>query len=524
MIKRNPFADYYRAESVDSNSFVSLFTPILIDRVSQLFRPGNVVLKGTPGTGKTMLLNLLKPEVRVAYSRSGEEFPVPLDSRRFVAAGININTSGAWDFSQRTDDKSEGRESKVPFYFADFVNYWLVNDLVQNIEKVVVEGESLSGQAGISKDSFEKGSFVTELANDDCWFGALKDVSTINELKEVLKKRLLTYKNYLNFNIRSIPEEIDKSKTEIGKPINALVNSLKKHNCIQQDTTVFIHIDQYEDLFHIEESGGKFNESYREMINKALADRSTQVSYRIGTRSYAWNDSNLQVFGSSATLEEGRTHVLLDLNQELRRLEDPSNWVFPELMEKVFIRRLRSAGYTLSNVSGKEAMTNIFGVSWSAKKKAEYYGGTNPSRALRLADAWPEDFKEFLKALNSQNVLDAKLVEAWVRQQGQAKKDYLSNFEKLESMPWKDKPYWRKERVAHALKQISSRCGQRETWSGYADILTLSGSNISTFLNMCKYIWDELFEDESLDSEEDLESISEKIQNIGIHKASAHSL
>lgn len=525
MIKRNPFTDYYRAESVDGNSFVTLFTPVLIDRVSQLFRPGNVVLKGTPGIGKTMLLNLLKPEVRIAYAELGQEFPVPEDSKKFVSAGININTSGAWDFSQRTDDKSENRTDKVPYYFSDFINYWLVNDLILNIEKLVNSGEQLCSDAGVSKECFESGGFVKELVASDCWFGALDQVKTLEDFKSEVKSRLLTYKKYLNFNISSIPTEIDETKTEIGKPINVMVDVLKKAGCIEKDSNVFIHIDQYEDLFHIEDDVDIYNESYREMINKALADRSSLVSYRIGTRSYAWNDNNLKIFGSSATLESGRTHSLLDMNQELRRLEDPSSWIFPGLMEKVFLRRLKGAGYEISIPNGKELMLEVFGVSLDADEKAKYYAGSNPKRALRIDKGWPDDFTDFLNRVNDENPLDAKLVEAWVRQKGKDKSAYISNFIDVENMPWKNKPYWRKERVAHGLKQISSRCGQREIWSGYNDILILSGSNISTFLKICKYIWDELIEeDASIFKDDSLFQIDSRIQNIGIHKASAHSV
>ena len=519
MATTNPFMDYYRTELVaDSKRFARLFEPILVKKVSPLFRPGNVVLKGTPGTGKTMLLHLFRSDVRLAYLEIGDDFPIPDESRKFVSAGINLNLCGAWDFGQRTDDSTPDREKKVPYYFADYLNYSLASDLISNITTLTESKDEIAHQAGISTEAFRSEQFVKRLVNHDCWFGALKDVDTLEQLQLELDRRLQTYKAYLNFNIPNIPSNVDQSKTEIGKPLETLVSILKESGCLYSETNVFMHIDQYEDLFHIQEgSDNNFNKDYREMINKILAHRGSLVSYRIGTRSYAWDDENLKIFGSSATLEAERTHTILDLNQELRRHEDSSSWVFPEMMEKVFLRRLLEADDMLIDKEPDKLVRRFFGRSLSHEKKAKYYAGSNPLRALRFEKEWPDSFVQDLKQLNSEDPFNAKLLESWVRQEADYKKESLHSYHFGDAMPWKDKQYWLKERKPQALKQISNRCGQREFWSGYEDIRTLSGSNISVFLKICKFIWDEIPDGDILDS------IPEKIQNIAIHKASVHS-
>ena len=55
----NPFHTLYLTEGVGEVHIPSVFSPVLVPHVAPLFLPGNVVLKGMPGTGKTMLLSLL---------------------------------------------------------------------------------------------------------------------------------------------------------------------------------------------------------------------------------------------------------------------------------------------------------------------------------------------------------------------------------------------------------------------------------------------------------------------------------
>ena len=71
----NPFHELYVTESIGPDSFVKLFSDALVVHTLALFKPGNVVLKGLPGTGKSMMLSLLKPSIRLAYKRSNNKFP-----------------------------------------------------------------------------------------------------------------------------------------------------------------------------------------------------------------------------------------------------------------------------------------------------------------------------------------------------------------------------------------------------------------------------------------------------------------
>src|SRR5688500_14483501 len=93
----NPFHELYVTESIGSDAFVRLYSDKLVNHTTALFKPGNVILKGLPGTGKSMMLNLLKPSIRLAYKKSGVSFPVPSRFSKFIGAGINLIRSSVSD-------------------------------------------------------------------------------------------------------------------------------------------------------------------------------------------------------------------------------------------------------------------------------------------------------------------------------------------------------------------------------------------------------------------------------------------
>ena len=71
---KNPFNNLYYTESLSASHFVKIFSPALLSeaRTHELFQPGSVVLTGLQGSGKSALLNLLKPDVLIAYLNSDE--------------------------------------------------------------------------------------------------------------------------------------------------------------------------------------------------------------------------------------------------------------------------------------------------------------------------------------------------------------------------------------------------------------------------------------------------------------------
>lgn len=520
----NPFHDLYLTEAIGPDSFVSLFSPIFMSQGGALFQPGNVILKGLQGSGKTMLLNLLKLDIRMAYHRKNIEFPVPRSYRKFISAGINLRKSGVAEFAQVILPESTKQDIReLALFFGDFINYWVVLDLVQTIGQLVEEGErSLAEEIGVRQNVKLLDSFAHRLSTSDCWLGGLDEVKSAAALTEQIKSRIVQYRNYININIDELPERIRRTKTVIGEPISEAADLLRDLKVIDDNTSVFIRVDQYEELPTLDFSGQQFGRSCQELIHKALSSRSSRVSYRIGTRQYAWPERPV-IFATQGALELKRDYSIVNIDDKLRRQENRRTWLFPELAEDVFKRRLRLTDYSYDSL-GDDGLKAIFGASLKPRKKAELLVPSPESRKsmLRLDNDWPAPWKGFLRDLAVRDPMSAKLGEAWANQKDAEKRAVVHEAVLKKPYPW-DKPYWKKERLEQALTQIASRNRQQLIWQGKDDVLGLSGGNILVFLFVCQHIWDAWLRDtrSQLDRPASgLPNINIEVQSIGIINAS----
>ena len=107
----NPFNKLYLSEAIDDVSLYSeWFSPALLrGQTASLFSRENTVLRGTHGTGKTMLLRLISPQVRAAYLQEPGDFEYPRDLRPTVGIGVNFQHGGFDSLGQRRiSDDTEG--------------------------------------------------------------------------------------------------------------------------------------------------------------------------------------------------------------------------------------------------------------------------------------------------------------------------------------------------------------------------------------------------------------------------------
>jgi hypothetical protein len=484
--KSNPFNELYVSETVGPGAFVQIFSEKLLRNASALYLPGNVVLKGMQGSGKSMLLTLLKPEVRVAYAESRSKFPLIGPQSKFISAGINLTRSGAIDFGHRTIEVGADEDETLPIYFGDFLNYWIVFDLLSSLElyRSSAEGK-IAQELGIKADKTFLNAFTVVVSKLRCWFGYLEGVDSYESLKETISRRISAILGFLNFNTDVLPIDISRSKTTIGEPIAQVAQALHSTGVVPSDVHLFVRIDQYEELLRLEGRRKILGPLYREIVNKALSLRDPNVSYRIGTRGYAW-DEHPRVYGTAGNLERDRNFKMVDLDELLRRRENRKTWIFPDFAEDVFRRRLAYADYDLP--SGKSPLETVFGDGGKTEERARSYCGKSPERALRFESTWPESWKNYLKQLALSDPLSARFGEAWARQRGKG-----SIVTKIQdgTPVWEQEKnkYWRKERTEAALMQIAGRCGQRMFWFGVDDVLALSGGNILVFVSLCQHIW-----------------------------------
>ena len=521
----NPFFELYVGDRLSSKEFVDIFSPFLVRHAEALFLPGNVVVKGVQGSGKSMLLSLLKPDVRMEYARAAAPFPVPSHVSRFIGAGINLAHSNAIDFGYRSISEDPNETS---LFFADFVNFTVLLDIFSSIRILANPIGSVATDLAINIESPRMSAFVEALAASDVFQGSLLGCKTLEDVEIKIRSRLNAYRRFLHMNDSHLDGSIRESKTDIGTPISVTVNLLKRAQVIGNEVAVFIHVDQYEELANI--SPSEHSPDYRKVINRALARRDPAISYRIGTRGHAWRNHGY-IFGAQAKLEEERDYKFVDLDEMLRRRENSKTWIFPAFVEDVFARRLKHVGLAPASATGRQLLEGVFGVGLTSVEKALKYSGGSPRRAIKVDPEWAEDFKEFIFRLTDSDPLSARLLEAWTLQRltqfGKKKKKLqagdlsMALFNEMRAKPW-----WIKERVDLALIQIASRCQQRPLWAGYAELIDISGGSILTFLSICQFVWDTHSQIgvHAEKSRTDLVEIEVELQAIGVFKASDYWL
>src|ERR1700722_14741339 len=232
----NPFFELYVGDRLSSREFVDIFSPFLVRHAEALFLPGNVVVKGVQGSGKSMLLSLLKPEVRIEYAHAGAEFPVRRQISKFIGAGINLAHSNAIDFGYRAISTDQ---NETALFFADFVNYTVLLDLFCSIRKLS-ETTVTDLRVDISND--KQHDFLDALANADEFQGSLRGCNDLAAAERRIQERLNASRRFLHLNDKQLDQQIRDSKTDIGTPITVAVELLKAARIIGSKIPIFIHI------------------------------------------------------------------------------------------------------------------------------------------------------------------------------------------------------------------------------------------------------------------------------------------
>lgn len=515
----NPFYDLYLAESMSASEFVTLFSPALIPHVQPLFLPGNVVVVGMQGSGKSMLLTLLRADTRLKYEQVKEEFPVPKDGRRFISCAVNLAHSNSTDFGYRDWLENDPRE--VEMLFGDFVNSLLVSDLLQSLHSYITEGSpKLREEIGILEGGKSLDEVAVAIAARGVWNGWLNDVRDWKNLQQRLTQRIAEYRGYLHRRKKSIAANILETKTSIGEPVGEIADLIRAMGVIAADTNVFVDIDQYEELGNIRTGPRKQGDvDYRAVINRAIARRDPRVSYRIGSRKYSWR-SHSKILGSEGKLEEERDYKFVDLDLLLKRGENRSTYIFPGFAEDVFQRRMQVAG--LARPAQRVEVSSVYGEPDKPAQKAKFYKSDRPEGRTRFPAEWRDSTRTRLTRLAHTDPLSAKLGEAWILQKGDV--DNLDIRDGL--LPWEKKPYWKKERIEVALLQLASANQQRPIYSGDEEIFDLSNGNILIFISINQHIWDQYFRYATgralSESASTIPHIGRDLQSAGIFKASEH--
>jgi hypothetical protein len=483
----NPFHDLWVTEILDPGQYVRMFSPLLVSDAEALFSKGHVILKGRQGSGKSMLLNLLETTTRVAYIKKNVRYPVPKEHRRFISAGIQLTQQNAAIVAARAIEiPDEKRAQTLAINFSDYVNCLLCLDLLKNIRYLHKEqsaNREVIEEVPVDLSEPTQAIFLTALFEIDSWKGFVNSqCSSVDQVIKDLEGRIRVHRNFGNTNIDELPTELEESRTIIGEPMAGLATALRDSGILPEETLVFLRIDQHEELFELERKNNLGN-IFRQVINSALARRDPSVAYRLGTRHYAW-EADLTSWISGAPLDNLRDYSVVDLDSILKRGEHTKGWKFPAFAKDVVDKRLLESGFKVSNNS----LLTLFGKSLEPSEKAKKYVKESEP-LLSLDDAWHEDWKKYLTNLWYEDPLEAKLGEAWLRQQLQVRSRVARDGTLAHGHPWRSKPWWVKERNEIALMQLAGMRRQALIWSGDRQIIDLAGYNILAFMTVCKSIW-----------------------------------
>lgn len=531
----NPFHDLYLSESISEDDLVKFFSPIIVEHSGIVFEPGNVIIRGLQGTGKTMLLNLLRPELRLAYSRVGTKFPVSPKASKFIGSGLNLRKCGILEFAQHLEKGMAVKQvQELALLFADFFNYWVVADLVKSIQLLKASGSSeLLTEIGLKGTDADLDHFAKKFAADPCWFGALAGVNTLVDLNARFEQRFTSYRSFLNLNVFELPKSVTETKTVIGDPILKAVDALRQMHVLEDKTKIFVRIDQYEQLTTLNVVGTNYGSSCQELIHKALSARDSRISYRIGTRTHGW-DERPAIYRTTDVLERKRDFDIHDMDEIFRRRENSGTWWFPEFAQDIFLRRMKASEYDQRGGNSHLLMSRVLGKSLAPSARAEGYVKYPEGRRKIIENAvvslpvdTPSSWKTYIRALAEQDVLSAWLSCAWVRQKTVKRKNspVLGDPPPPGSMPWQAKPYWHKERVQLGLMQLASANRQAPMWGGDPDVVSLSDGQILVFLFLLQHIWDAWLRDRRGEKDGDFQfPITPEVQSQGVREASAEWL
>lgn len=514
----NPFTEAYVTHTVSDEHFVRFFSPVLVASAGAILQPGNVVIKGTQGSGKSMLLRLLDPEIRIAYYKvdpreenPDTQYPVSAGLRNFVSTRVDLNKSGLLDIANTLPDSPSSYDlADLTKSFADFFNYWLLRGLLLGLDKISDNPDPF----GDLVNTGNRDAFAATLAAQDCWSGALHEARDWESLKGVVKNRIIEYRAWANGN-RVLPDSLRQSRTMIGEPLARTAELLKTARVIDPTTNIFATVDQIEALWMRDEGKRGLGERLRRELHEVLGKRDDRVSYRIGARRYDWGKGGSLAMRDGRELEEERDFQIFDIDALLRRGENAKNWTFRRLAKDVFRRRVQTTFPEPAKMpENLHQSASFFGPSPSpqdvvseAIKKPDF------QKLIKLDNDWPELWREAIQRCYYREIpglpappsagypcdpLNALLLFAWGLQTGGKGKNpakshrrQLAPPQSASDAPWNDaKKYWRKERYPQAVLQLISRHQQKMLWWGEAKVLSLCGSNILRFITICRVTWD----------------------------------
>jgi hypothetical protein len=486
---RNPFLEPLVSELIeDPDRYHKMFSEsILVGETLQVYMPANIVLLGPQGSGKTMILNLLRYQVLAKWLSKNNAPPSPLRHvNPFLGISINLTRASFHIFGRRSVAKvrhgyvDEGLDATCA---ADYLTHFLFREFLKALQFLRSrDGTKFRNWLQTSREKLDLGN---QIAQWGAWYGYYSDCKSIEDLLERCEKRLYVWGKFLNGNLDMIPDEVWETKAMMESAFHSMGNALRGASTSVKPISLFVMIDQYEVLPELNLAYGG---TLQRIVNSLIKARDPVVFYKIGARNYDWGQE-LRIWGAESRIEVQRDYALVNLSNVLLRSEEAGHWVFPKFAKDVAFKRMKEQG-GFTEVKDDQVET-ILG-PYTPKQEALMYFEKNDSRKISLLEGLSTKVKKRIMQVCGENPspLELRLAGAWALQKKQRNVPENEIIEELENGAWKNNSSWRKERIGIALLQIASKANARKRYFGWDTVIFLAGSNITAFLMVCAEIWD----------------------------------
>lgn len=485
---RNPFLEPLVSELIeDPLRYQKMFSErILVGETLQVFQPANIILQGPQGSGKSMILNLLRYQVLATWLSAGSAPPSPLQHiNPFLGISINLVRASFHVFGRRSVTRArkgyadEGADAACA---ADYLTNYLFREFLMALQ--FLRGRDGTKFRNWLQTSREKLDLSRQIATWPAWNGYYSECKSLEDLLKKSEHRLYIWRRFLNSSIEDVPDEVWGTKALMEEAFHSMGNALRGASTSAKPVSLFVMIDQYEELPELNITHGT---TLQRIINSLIKTRDPVVSYKIGARNYDWGQE-LRIWGAESRIEVQRDYAIVNLSDTLQRRED-SHWIFPEFARDVAYKRMKEQG-GFSDV--REDQIETFLGPYTPKHEATMYFERNDKRKMALLDGLPNKIKKriILVCGDEPSPLDLRLAGAWTLQRLQRNVNEQEILKELPNAAWRNNGSWRKERIGIALLQIASKANARKRYYGWETMLYLAGSNITAFLMLCGEIWD----------------------------------
>ncbi|HJX84923.1 MAG TPA: hypothetical protein VJ723_11310, partial [Candidatus Angelobacter sp.] len=209
----NPFHELLVTELIeDPTLYARMFSQeILVGETLELFQPINVVVSGPQGSGKTMLLNLVRLEVLAEFIRKHGKPPGEMEHLQpYFGIFINLVISDFHAFGRRSVAKARGSTDLALdcASAADFFNTILFVEFLTSL-KFLAEPRNAKVRRwlGLSKTKIDS-KLAVEIAMLECWNGYYESCKTFGDLISKANGRIKIWRDFLNTNIDDIPDDV----------------------------------------------------------------------------------------------------------------------------------------------------------------------------------------------------------------------------------------------------------------------------------------------------------------------------